>query len=101
MNTAFSRLFGYEDKNKLFGKRLQDVVPPDLLPSFIEGDIDLRKRFGHEGHSIQIYDSNKQVIQYQVEKSAVSNEETGHVFIFGVILTECPENYPKKHLSHP
>ena len=88
-NSAFCKFFGCNEED-VNGKRLEDVMPPDVWSSFVTGDKEMCKRGEHTMQNVQIPGPDGKSVGYPVKKSTVSIGDGGVGYIFSVILTDCP-----------
>ncbi|MDD1730009.1 MAG: PAS domain-containing protein, partial [Methanospirillum sp.] len=94
VNKAFCELYECSREDEMTGRRLQDLLAPDLYRSFIQGDQELREKGGHEIVSVLIPSPHGKNIMVPAEKSVVSIGDGDDRFIFVVIITEHDEHRP-------
>jgi PAS domain S-box-containing protein len=89
-NGAFCKIFGCNEAD-MAGKNLQDLLPPSMYASFVSGDRELCLKGGSEDRTILVEAADGRVFSFPVQKTIVSIGEGSGVYIFCVILTECPD----------
>lgn len=88
VNTSFCKFFSCMSTEKVTGKKLQEILPPDLYPIFISGDQEIHELGRHQVRSVLIPDPGGTIRQVSVKKTLISVCEGRGDYIFSVILTD-------------
>lgn len=88
VNKAFCEFFNCSNEEETFGKKLDEIFPPDLYSEFISDDNELLEESDHKRYDIILPCPDGIKRQFPVEKSMVSVGDGDDKYIFCIILPE-------------